>query len=242
VRYLVFRYPQWIMTSLLPISGALGRMRLLPRRLRKAAQLLTFKSPFDRLVYSSAELLPVQLETQTGSGDLEYRFQMAEESQRAYSDPLRQVMYYEQHTYLQSLMDRNDRMTMGASIECREPFLDYRLVEWAANLPSSFLYEKGIGKAVMRNAMRQRVPQSILNHKKWGFGVPWHTYLRTNPVFVEKLQLLAAGKLKTRLMSGPKVEASARLFLDGNDDELPLVRQYFFFDIWQDVCLKEPSA
>jgi asparagine synthase (glutamine-hydrolysing) len=36
----------------------------------------------------------------------------------------RQALYFDQHTYLCSLLDRNDRCTMGASIECREPFLD----------------------------------------------------------------------------------------------------------------------
>ena len=40
----------------------------------------------------------------------------------------RQALYFDQHTYLCSLLDRNDRCTMGASIECREPFLDQRLV------------------------------------------------------------------------------------------------------------------
>ena len=45
-------------------------------------------------------------------------------------------MYSDQHTFLCSVLDRNDRMTMGASIECRVPFLDYRLVEMLAALPS----------------------------------------------------------------------------------------------------------
>jgi asparagine synthase (glutamine-hydrolysing) len=236
VRYLLFRNPRWIIKLIGTFSGALEKMQFLPRRLHKVAELLKFKSPIDRLVYSSAELLPYQLDSQIAP-DLEYRYQMAEESQKAYSDPLRQVMYYEQHTYLQSLLDRNDRMTMGASIECREPFLDYRLVEWAANLPSEFMYEKGAGKAVMRRAMRGRLPKSILNHKKWGFGVPWHIYLRTNPIFLQKIQRLADGKLETRLILDSKVMASARSFLNGNDNQLPLVREYLFFDIWQDVCL-----
>jgi asparagine synthase (glutamine-hydrolysing) len=238
VRYLLFRYPRWFLDSISTFSGVLERTSLLPWRMHKAAQLLKFKSPNDRLVYSSAELLPYQFDLQT-LPDLEYRYQLAEESQKVYSDPLRQVMYYEQHTYLQSLLDRNDRMTMGASIECREPFLDYRLVEWAANLPSRLMYEKGMGKAVMRRAMSKRLPECILKHKKWGFGVPWQNYLRSNPIFLNKIQLLANGKLQTHLWVDAKVEEAARSFLAGDDNFLPLVRQYLFFDIWQDVCLNE---
>ena len=241
VRYLLFRYPQWLLNSIGSISGALERTPLLPRRLHKVAQLLNFRSTNDRLVYSSAELLPYQFDLQT-LPDLEYRYQLAEEAQKAYSSPLRQVMYYEQHTYLQSLMDRNDRMTMGASIECREPFLDYRLVEWAANLPTALLYKKRIGKAVMRRSMKERLPESILNHKKWGFGVPWQNYLRTIPIFREKIRRLACGTLKTHLFLDSKVMAYAHSFIDGDDAMLPLVRQYLFFDTWQDVCLNEQSG
>jgi len=237
VRYLLFRYPQWLINSISSFSGILNETRFLPRRMHKVAELLKFKSPINRLVYSSAELLPHQFDLQT-TPDLEYRYQLAEEAQRVYSEPLRQVMYYEQHTYLQSLMDRNDRMTMGASIECREPFLDYRLVEWTANLPTELFYEKGNGKAVLRRSMKKRLPKCILNHKKWGFGVPWNTYFRNNPFFLEKIQALANGKLITRLPYDKKGEFAAHSFLKGNDNFLPLVRQYVFFDIWQDVCLK----
>jgi len=238
VRYLLFRYPQRLMNAISAFSNGLERTRLLPRRMQKVAQLLKFKSPNDRLVYSSAELLPHQFDLQS-IPDLEYRYQIAEEAQKAYSDPLRQVMYYEQHTYLQSLLDRNDRMTMGASIECREPFLDYRLVEWAANLPAQLMYANGTGKAVMRDAMRARLPRSILKHKKWGFGVPWQAYLRGNPIFKKKIQSLADGKLQTHLPIDSKTMAAARSFLNGNDNFLSLALQYLFFDVWQDVCLNE---
>lgn len=241
IRYLLFRYPKWLLDSISAFSDALEITGVLTRRLNKATQLLKLKSTSDRIVYSSAEMLPFQFGLKT-LPDLEYRNQMAEEARRAYSDPLRQVMYYEQHTYLQSLNDRNDRMTMGASIECREPFLDYRLVEWAANLPSPLLYEKGVGKAVMRRAMRDRLPVSILNHKKWGFGVPWNNYFRTNPIFLKKIQSIADGTLKTSLRMDSKVKASAGSFMEGDDNSLPLIRQYLFFDIWQDVCLNGYKA
>jgi asparagine synthase (glutamine-hydrolysing) len=236
VRYLFFRSPQWITNKLSAVSSYYLRAGILPGRMQKAAQLLNFRSAIDRMVYSSAELLPHQFNEKIAP-DLEYRYQIAEEAQRAYADPLRQVMYYDQYTYLQSLNDRNDRMTMGASVECREPFQDYRLMEWAANLPTKFLYEAGVGKAVLRNSMNQILPKSILKHKKWGFGVPWHTYLRENPVFCEKIQALSKGRLKTRLIHNRTIESAARSFLEGNDHFLPLVRQYVFFDIWQDVCL-----
>lgn len=236
VRYLLFRYPAWLRNSISLFSGLLNNTPFLPRRMHKSAQLLNFKSNRDRLIYSSAEMLPHQFDMKF-KADMEYRYKIAEEAENIYTDPLRQVMYYEQHTYLQSLLDRNDRMTMGASIECREPFLDYRLVEWLANLPTDMLYEKGVGKAILRQSMQGKLPESILNHKKWGFGVPWNVYLRSSLVLREKIQSLASGKLKTVLGIDKKVKTAAHSFLQGNDLFLPLVRQYVFCDIWQDIFL-----
>jgi asparagine synthase (glutamine-hydrolysing) len=237
IRYLLFRYPPYLLNTLGSVSSFLDSKRILPRRLDKALQLLRFRAPIDRLVFSSAEMLPYQIGLNT-IPDLDYRYRVAEEAQHAYSDSLRQVMYYDQHTYLQSLLDRNDRMTMGASIECRVPFLDYRLVEFAANIPKMLLYEKNVGKAILRESMAERLPNDILNHKKWGFGVPWPIYLRNIPQMREKAKSLENGKLETLLPVNDSIRAMARMFLQGNDLVMPLVRQYVFFDIWLDVCLR----
>src|SRR5206468_10192909 len=108
-----------------------------------------------------------------------YREQVLTDAQSLYPQDLaRQAMYCDQHTFLCSLLDRNDRMTMGASIECRVPFLDYRLVEMMASLPSSVLFGAWRGKKLLRASLGSRLPTAVLRHRKWGFGVPWRRYLR----------------------------------------------------------------
>ena len=72
-----------------------------------------------------------------------------------------QAMYSDLHTFLGSILDRNDRMTMGASIECRVPFLDYRLVEMLAALPSSVLLAGKRNKHVLRQAVGDRLPEAV---------------------------------------------------------------------------------
>lgn len=238
VRYLLFRYPGWLINALGSGSGLLSKIPLLPHRMHKAGKILNFNSIEDKLVNSSADIHPSEI----GLGklpELEYRYSVIDEAKKAYKDPVRQMMYYEQHTYLQSLNDRNDRMTMGASIECREPFLDYRLVEWSANLPTQTLFNHGVGKAIMRNAMLPRLPNSILDHKKWGFGVPWNKYFRNEPYFCDFIKKLSMGNIKTRLPINSQIIDGARSYINGNDSLLPLVRQYIFFDIWQKVCLQD---
>ncbi len=79
---------------------------------------------------------------------------------------------------------------MGASIECRVPFLDYRLVETLAALPTKSFISRAQGKQLLRSALGERLPDSVLRHRKWGFGVPWSKYLRENEEFTHLIQSL----------------------------------------------------
>jgi asparagine synthase (glutamine-hydrolysing) len=82
-------------------------------------------------------------------------------------------------TYLpEDLLVKVDRMTMAHALEGRSPFLDYRLVEWAAGLPSSLKLHGQTSKYVLRLAMRGRLPAATLRGPKRGFGVPVAAWLR----------------------------------------------------------------
>jgi asparagine synthase (glutamine-hydrolysing) len=146
-------------------------------------------------------------------------------------------MFYDQSTYLQSVLDRNDRMTMAASIECRVPFLDYRLVEWAAGVPTRVLFKHGVGKSVVRGAMAQKLPPNILQRRKWGFAVPWHRYLRDVPSlrrFVENLHTDSC--IKTMPVTMEAVRERVQSFLNGNDRLTPFVTQLVFTSVWYHLC------
>ncbi len=62
---------------------------------------------------------------------------------------------------------------MGASIECRVPFLDFRLVEGLAALPSSVLNSGHQSKILLRRSVGDRLPEAVQKYRKWGFAVPW---------------------------------------------------------------------
>jgi asparagine synthase (glutamine-hydrolysing) len=81
--------------------------------------------------------------------------------------------------HLQELLRYADRNAMAFSREPRLPFLDHRLVELCAALPTSYLLDKGESKKVMRGAMRGIVPDVILDRKdKVGFATPWANWWR----------------------------------------------------------------
>src|SRR3979490_973934 len=81
-------------------------------------------------------------------------------------------------TYLVELLMKQDQMSMAASIESRVPFLDHKLVEFAARLPASWKVSGLTTKRVLREAMRGLLPDSILNRPKMGFPVPFSFWMR----------------------------------------------------------------
>ncbi len=82
-------------------------------------------------------------------------------------------------TYLPcDLMTKVDIASMAHSLEVRQPFLDYRVVEFAASLPLSLKFRRGTGKLLLRRAFGHLLPRAIWNRKKMGFGVPLENWFR----------------------------------------------------------------
>lgn len=86
------------------------------------------------------------------------------------------MTYADMHTYLVELLMKQDQMSMSASIESRVPFLDHRLVEQIARIPGRHKLRVWQTKAVLREAVKDIVPLSILKRKKMGFPVPVGTW------------------------------------------------------------------
>lgn len=97
--------------------------------------------------------------------------------------PLHQSLYlYCQNWLVEDLLMKADKMTMAASIELRTPFLDYRLVEWAARAPALVKVRREASgvyttKAVLRDCARHVLPDEIIDRPKKGFPVPVYRWL-----------------------------------------------------------------
>ena len=97
---------------------------------------------------------------------------------------LHQYLYILCQSWLvEDLLMKADKMTMANSIELRVPFLDYRLVEWAARAPASVKVGRAgrgrsyITKRVLRQFASQRLPNEIISRTKQGFPVPVYDWL-----------------------------------------------------------------
>jgi asparagine synthase (glutamine-hydrolysing) len=80
-------------------------------------------------------------------------------------------------TYLVELLMKQDQMSMAASIESRVPFLDHQLVEFTARIPKQYSVRGLAGKQILKSAVRDLLPNSIIDRTKLGFPTPWAQWL-----------------------------------------------------------------
>jgi asparagine synthase (glutamine-hydrolysing) len=94
------------------------------------------------------------------------------------STMLGRLLYTDVKTYLVELLMKQDQMSMSTSIESRVPFLDHKLVEFAARLPDRMKLKGFHTKRILRDAVKGLLPESILTRPKMGFPVPFSGWVQ----------------------------------------------------------------
>lgn len=109
---------------------------------------------------------------------------------------LERFLYVDQRTHLQDeFLVKVDRLSMAHSLEVRPPFLDHRIVEFAAEIPFHYKIRGFTLKYLLRRLMKGRLPGYIVNGAKKGFAPPMARWLATDlKSYVEKK--FAPGRLK----------------------------------------------
>lgn len=79
---------------------------------------------------------------------------------------MREMVYLNQNWFMQTLLDRKDRMSMANGLEVRVPFCDYRIAQYLYSVPWEIKDLKGREKGLLRTAMEGYLPDSILWRKK----------------------------------------------------------------------------
>ncbi|MBU8909249.1 asparagine synthase-related protein, partial [Desertibacillus haloalkaliphilus] len=94
-------------------------------------------------------------------------------------DDSSKMQYIDLHTWLPGdILVKADRMTMAHSIELRVPFLDKEVFAVASEVPTYAKISHGTTKYVLREAMSEFIPESVLHRKKLGFPVPIRHWLK----------------------------------------------------------------
>jgi asparagine synthase (glutamine-hydrolysing) len=94
-------------------------------------------------------------------------------------DNLAGFLRFDQKYYLvDDILSKVDRMSMAHSVEVRPPFLDHRIVEFAATLPDDLKIKGDRQKVILKDLMKNKLPPAVLSRKKVGFDIPAHEWLR----------------------------------------------------------------
>jgi asparagine synthase (glutamine-hydrolysing) len=147
-------------------------------------------------------------------------------------------------TYLVELLMKQDQMSMAASIESRVPFLDHELVEHVVRTPDEFKIRGLTTKAILREALRNRVPQEILRRRKLGFPVPFGRWARERfAPFIR--ETILGPRARARGMFAP--EPLARLVAEheaGTANHADRLWLLLNLEIWQRIFLdgEEPAT
>jgi len=129
-------------------------------------------------------------------------------------DDLETYLRFDQRWYLpDDILAKVDRMSMAHSIEVRPPYLDHRIVEFAASLPEHLKVRGKTQKVVLRELMRQKLPASTLRRTKVGFDFPAHDWLR-GPLRSLLLDTLSADGGPTGIFRRDVLESCVRQHLE----------------------------
>jgi hypothetical protein len=100
------------------------------------------------------------------------------------------------------------------------------------------LFRRGKGKALLRAALGDRIPATLLSARKWGFGVPWARYLREVPALRERV---AAIPQVTPVADGPfersALQRVVQRFLAGDRATEAVIRQLVLVAMWHEACI-----
>ncbi|MDQ4129501.1 MAG: asparagine synthase C-terminal domain-containing protein, partial [Actinomycetota bacterium] len=125
------------------------------------------------------------------------------------ADLLDRLLDLNLRTYLlDDLLPKVDRMSMAHALEVRSPFLDHELVEYALRLPRAARVCGTSGKRVLKEAVKDLLPDKLLNRPKRGFAVPLDRWFRSD---LRPYLEAAVGSPGARLRSYVKGDALDRL-------------------------------
>lgn len=150
-------------------------------RYEKLKGILRNPSPETIMLSLSQQFSQKQLEKLMAhpSMELETAY-LSKELRKEYYSPLAYMMAIDYQTYLvDDIMQKVDRATMTVSLEGREPYLDHRVIEWAAQLPDDFKYHNGSKKYILKEILHQYVPKSLMDRPKMGFAIPIAEWMQT---------------------------------------------------------------
>ncbi|MGE3956602.1 MAG: asparagine synthase (glutamine-hydrolyzing) [Vicinamibacterales bacterium] len=240
-RYASYANASWLLDLPRPVRllGAAAARRLPGRRLRRAADVLSAADPdgYARFVAWTDQsdirrLTGVDADDAPLYTELRQRLDRVPDIERP---PLLDLVSY----LTDDILTKVDRASMAVSLEVRAPLLDHRVVEFAVGLPMRLKRRDGRQKWLLRRLLAKRVPPSLTDRPKMGFGVPLETWLR-GPLRERMTSYVDSSIFDDLGIDGRAVRTQWSAFTGGAPRRPDTIWQLFVLAAWADYC--RPAA
>lgn len=136
-------------------------------------------------------------------------------------------------TYMpDDILVKVDRAGMSTSLEGREPLLDHRIIEFAAQLPENLKMKGASKKYLLREIVHDYVPKEIMERPKMGFGVPVFDWLRTDLKYYAEEYMSEAAFARHGLFKQEGVNHIMQQFYKGDRNYNSLFWYLLMFQMW----------
>ncbi|MBX9791893.1 MAG: asparagine synthase (glutamine-hydrolyzing) [Pirellulales bacterium] len=160
------------------------------------------------------------------------------------SDRLNASLIRQMEGGLVDLLHYGDAMSMAHSIESRLPFLDHRLIEFCLRIPGDFKYRDGLGKLVLREAVRKEVPARIIDTRaKLGFPTPIARWFRERPDLTIYPVLHSAACRQRGVFAPQAIDAAIARHIAGQIDLSSNIYRWIITELWfQEFIDRQPGG
>lgn len=149
------------------------------------------------------------------------------------NDDINKMLAIDYKTYMtDDILTKVDRASMSVSLEGREPLLDYRIIEFVSQLPSSLKYKNGNKKWLLKQVVHKYLPEKLMNRPKKGFGVPITEWFQDELkdyflIYLNKERLDKEGLFNTN-----EVIELRDKYLAGNQENVQKLWLILMFEMW----------
>ena len=164
-----------------------------------------------------------------------YRQDNLKKGQNLSLDSITRLSLLDQQNYLVSILNRQDKMSMAASIESRVPLLDYRIVDFSNKLPSEYKMKGFKTKLLLKKIAAKYLPDGIVYRKKSGFGVPLNKWLRGPEGIGKFIDFLRDNSANFNYIEKKSLEKLLMEFQSGSVDHSDFLWAAINLRIWKEV-------
>ncbi len=149
------------------------------------------------------------------------------------------MLAFDQRNYLLPILHRLDKASMAWGLEARVPFLDHRLLEFAATVPSSLKVRRNGNKILVKDLARRRLPRDVVDRKKSGLAMPLETWLRQEDGMGRYLDMLLEPRARQRdYLDGTGVTSLVEEHRSQRANHAELLWGLLNLELWHRVMLE----